>query len=156
MNAKQLNSIGSGAYFPIQLETVLGPDGKPEKVITPEGKEVDKISWRPLQGDMRLIKQNIIAILTFQIGQRFRQEWFGSRIWECIEEPNTEVTAFVVRDFLKSAISIWEPRVIALSTKVTRNQSTLGINLRFMVNYSQSVQEINFNYDLYNGTSYAY
>lgn len=156
MNLKQLNSIGSGAYFPIQLETVLGEDGKPEMITTPEGKLVEKISWKPLRGDLRLIKQNIIAILTYQIGQRFRQEHFGSRTWECIEEPNTETLAYVMRDFIKQGIGIWEPRVSALDTQVSRNGATLSIFLRFAVRYSQSVSDLTFDYNLANNTTNAY
>ena len=111
MNLKQLNSIGSGAYFPIELTTIMGEDGKPEKVTLPDGTQVNKVSWRVISGDVRLINQNIKAILTFQLGQRFRQENFGSRTWECIEEPNTQAQAFLINTFLKEAISLYEDRI---------------------------------------------
>ena len=43
MNLEQLNSIGSGAYFPIMLTTVIGEDGKPETVTLPDGTVANKI-----------------------------------------------------------------------------------------------------------------
>ena len=44
-NYNQLNTIGSGAYFPIKLEQALGSDGKPESVQLPDGRVVPKIGW---------------------------------------------------------------------------------------------------------------
>lgn len=156
MNFKQLNSIGSGAYFPIQLTTIIGEDGKPEKVTLPDGTQVDKISWEPLRGDINLVKQNIIAIVTYQLGQKLRQENFGSRTWECIEEPNTSAQAYLIRDFLRDAISAWEPRVRAISTQMTKQSEKLYIKLNFQLNDSQSVEELNFEYNPQNSLINAY
>lgn len=153
MNLKQLNSIGSGAYFPIELTTIMGEDGKPEKVTLPDGTQVNKVSWRVIFGDVRLINQNIKAILTFQLGQRFRQENFGSRTWECIEEPNTQALSFLVRDFIKDGISAWEPRVKAIDVQTIRDNEKIRIYLRYMVNNSQSVEELNFEYNPLNNTT---
>ena len=99
-NYNQLNTIGSGAYFPIKLEQALGSDGKPESVQLPDGRVVPKIGWYILRGDVALIKQNLTAILTYQIGQRFRQEDFGSRTWECLEEPNTSALNLMIKNFV--------------------------------------------------------
>lgn len=98
-NYNQLNSIGSGAYFPIKLEQAVGSDGKLESVQLPDGRVVPKIGWYILRGDVALIKQNLTAILTYQIGQRFRQEDFGSRTWECLEEPNTSALNLMIKKF---------------------------------------------------------
>ena len=73
-NYNQLNTIGSGAYFPVKLTQAMGSDGKPETVQLPDGRTVPKIGWYILQGDVALIKQNLTAILTYQIGQRFRHD----------------------------------------------------------------------------------
>ena len=107
-NYNQLNTIGSGAYFPIKLEQALGSDGKPESVQLPDGRVVPKIGWYILRGDVALIKQNLTAILTYQIGQRFRQEDFGSRTWECLEEPNTSALNLMIKNFVKDGIAAWE------------------------------------------------
>lgn len=156
MNLGQLNVIGSGAYFPIQLTTVLDKDGNPEMVINEKGEEVPKLSWKPLSGDIRLIKQNILAILTFQIGQRFRLELFGSRTWECIEEPNTQAQALLMRDFIRDGIAAWEPRVSAIQTQVERYMDKVHVTLWFQVNGSQSVEELNFDYNPQNNSIDAY
>ena len=155
MNLTKLNSIGSGAYFPIKLTTVLKEDGTPDKVVLPDGSLVDKVTWQPLFGSMDLIKQNITAILVFQLGQRFRQEEFGSRTWECIEEPNTQALSFMIRDFIKDGISSWEPRVKAMNTLVTRTQEGVHIELYFTLNDNQNIEEISFDYNPNNDLTYV-
>ena len=62
MNLKQLNTIGSGAYFPIQLEEVKDENGNVEMALQPDGTQVPKVRWGMLYGDVRLIKQNLIVI----------------------------------------------------------------------------------------------
>ena len=113
MNLEQLNYIGTGPYFPIKLTTVLDENGNPEQVVQPDGTIVNKISWRNLKGDINLIKQNLTSLFTYQLGQRIRQEYFGSRVWECIEEPNTQALSFMIKTFVKNSIVSWEPRIKA-------------------------------------------
>ena len=82
------NIIGIGPLFPIRItENEKGEKG-----------------WYPVNGDIELVHNNLSALLWYDIGQRFRQEDFGTRLWECIEEPNTQALAFLVKDFLKKAI----------------------------------------------------
>lgn len=151
MDIKQLNTIGSGAYFPIQLspiKTRVLVDGKLEEVTT--------YSWQILQGDIKLIKQNLTSLISYQLGFRFRQENFGTRLWECIEEPSTPVLETLVKDFLVESISSWEPRIKAVGVNVNRNQDKLSIGIRFSVNGGQSIEELNFEYNQQNITQYVY
>lgn len=156
-NYNQLNTIGSGAYFPIKLEQVLGSDGKPESVQLPDGRVVPKIGWYILRGDVALIKQNLTAILTYQIGQRFRQEDFGSRTWECLEEPNTSALNLMIKNFVKDGIAAWEPRITALKVLALKpTKESIRLLIYFKVQNSQRVEELNFQYNLNNSTTNVY
>jgi phage baseplate assembly protein W len=156
-NYNQLNTIGSGAYFPIKLEQSVGKDGKPESVQLPDGRVVPKIGWYILRGDVALIKQNLTAILTYQIGQRFRQEDFGSRIWECLEEPNTSALNLMIRNFVKDGIAAWEPRITALKVLALKpTKESIRLLIYFKVQDSQRIEELNFQYNLNNSTTDVY
>lgn len=156
-NYNQLNTIGSGAYFPIKLEQSVGKDGKPESVQLPDGRVVPKIGWYILRGDVALIKQNLTAILTYQIGQRFRQEDFGSRTWECLEEPNTSALNLMIRNFVKDGIAAWEPRITALKVLALKpTKESIRLLIYFKVQDSQRVEELNFQYNLNNSTTNVY
>lgn len=156
-NYNQLNTIGSGAYFPIKLKQALGSDGKPESVQLPDGRVVPKIGWYILRGDVALIKQNLTAILTYQIGQRFRQEDFGSRTWECLEEPNTSALNLMIRNFVKDGIAAWEPRITALKVLALKpTRESIRLLIYFKVQNSQRVEELNFQYNLNNSTTNVY
>lgn len=156
-NYNQLNTIGSGAYFPIKLEQSVGKDGKPESVQLPDGRVVPKIGWYILRGDVALIKQNLTAILTYQIGQRFRQEDFGSRTWECLEEPNTSALNLMIRNFVKGGIAAWEPRITALKVLALKpTKESIRLLIYFKVQDSQRIEELNFQYNLNNSTTDVY
>lgn len=156
-NYNQLNTIGSGAYFPIKLEQSVGKDGKPESVQLPDGRVVPKIGWYILRGDVALIKQNLTAILTHQIGQRFRQEDFGSRTWECLEEPNTSALNLMIRNFVKDGIAAWEPRITALKVLALKpTKESIRLLIYFKVQDSQRIEELNFQYNLNNSTTDVY
>ena len=86
--------VGIGVTFPIQLTR----------------NEKGETGWYPVNGDFKLIRDNISAILYYMIGQRFRQENFGSKLWQCIEEPNSQALSFIIKEFLKQAIGAWEQR----------------------------------------------
>ena len=79
------NIVGKGMIFPIQLTR----------------NEKGETGWYPVNGDMALVRNNISSIMYYLIGQRFRQENFGNRLWECIEEPNTQALSFIIKEFIK-------------------------------------------------------
>jgi phage baseplate assembly protein W len=115
------------------------------------------VGWYPLYGDIRLIKQNITAILTYQIGQRFRQEDFGSRTWECLEEPNVSALNLMIKNFVKDGIAAWEPRIKALKVLALKpTKESIRLLIYFRVQNSQRVEELNFQYNLNNSTTNVY
>lgn len=127
-----INIIGSGAGFPIKLTT------------TSQGL----VGWYPIIGDMNLIKQNLTMLFITPIGFRLREEYFGSRIWELLEEPNTLILNRLVRDFLRAAVSLWEPRIEALETTVKVDGEVLLVNSRLRLKGNSNIYDLVFNYNL--------
>lgn len=198
MDLNQLNTIGTGMAFPIQLIQLKDSEGNPLKVPKLEFKEdgsyspimeekkdkngniiylkepvynevgeliepgepmmvpvmVEAVSCHPISSQ-ELIKQNLTSIMVFMLGQKFRQENFGCRIWECLEEPNTQALNFLIRDFVKQSIASWEPRITAIGTTIISKGSTLSITLRYKLGDSP-ISELTFDYNLLDNTSYAY
>lgn len=130
MNTTQLTTIGSGAYFPIELTNING-----------------KTTWAPLIGDIRLINQNLIAIFSTQVGEMFRNEYFGSRLIECLEEPNTQALQLLVKKFIKNAIESWEPRIEFLESSLTVSNASILVKFRYKVKINQNIGELDFSYN---------
>lgn len=123
--------VGIGVTFPIQLST----------------NEKGERGWYPVNGDFKLIRDNISSILYYMIGQRFRQENFGSKLWQCIEEPNTRALSFIIKEFLKQAIGTWEQRITFQSIQVTREGAKIHIEVSYLVKGSSTSQYLNIDYD---------
>lgn len=126
-----IDQIGIGATFPIQLST----------------NDRGQRGWYPVEGDVDLIKNNLQSLIEYTIGQRFREEEFGTRLWECIEEPNIGALSFMVKEFLKQAVYKYENRV-KIKRITTEREST---NIRIIMEYdlvgldSNSYMVINYN-----------
>ena len=130
MNKTNILSIGSGAYFPIELTESNG-----------------KTSWKAISGDIRLINQNLVSLFNTQIGELLRNENFGTRLWECLEEPTTQALNFLIRRFCKNAIESWEPRIQFVESTVSQGDYTIHITLRYRVLNNQSVENLDFSYN---------
>lgn len=157
MNLKQLNSLGKGAIFPIELTTPKDSEGNPEyttMVINGKSTLVKKVGWYP-QSSIELVNENLGSIFTYQIGERFRQEDFGHRLWECIEEPNTQLLEYMVNQFVKDSIQKWESRITGLDINIVRDSYKLYIKISFTVD-NIHVQDSILEYDSLTNSSYAY
>lgn len=130
------NIIGKGILYPFNLQV----NSKGEMGIY------------PVDGSPDLIKENISALLYYMVGFRIRQEPFGTRLWECIEEPNTQALSFLIRDFLVSAISMYEDRVTITSVDVSRADCKINILISYRINNTDTSQYIGITYDLSNNT----
>lgn len=135
MKYSDLLSIGQGAYFPIELSNIEG-----------------KTSWKTLVGDVRLINHNLISLFNTQMGELMRNEDFGSRLWECLEEPNTQALSFMIYRFCKDAISLWEKRISLIDSSIERSKDKINIKLRYKVNTDQSIYDIDFSYNINTNT----
>ncbi len=114
---QNMAAIGIGAIFPIELkENSQGQTG-----------------WYPVYGDPKLIEENIKALLLYEIGQRLRQEDFGTRLIEVLEEPNTSALSFLVREYIMQALNKFESRVQVIRISSTRLNQKLHILLEFRI-----------------------
>ena len=122
--------IGSGVLFPIELNHSSKGTG-----------------WYPVSGDIRLVHNNLESLMVHYIGERIRQEDFGTRIWECLEEPNTQALSFLVNIFLKEALDKWENRVVFRSSKVVQRDSILYITLEYSLVNTSIIQSLDLTYN---------
>lgn len=114
---QNIAAIGIGAIFPIELkENNQGQTG-----------------WYPVYGDSKLIEENIKALLLYEIGQRLRQEDFGTKLIEVLEEPNTSALSFLVREYIMQALAKYESRVVVTKISSTRLNQKLHIMLEFRI-----------------------
>lgn len=109
-------AIGIGAIFPIELEE----------------NDQGQTGWYPVYGDSKLIEENIKALLLYEIGQRLRQEDFGTRLIEVLEEPNTSLS-FLIREYIMQALNKYESRVRITKISSTRLNQKLHILLEFKI-----------------------
>ena len=124
--------IGSGVLFPIILtENTRGETG-----------------WYPVTGTPDLILHNINSVIQYEIGSRIRQEDFGSRLWECIEEPNTQAQAFLVNQFVKQALTKWENRISITKTELIRQNTKLSIVIHYTVKDTNIGDVVGATYEL--------
>ena len=123
--------IGNGMVYPI----VLGTNSE------------HKTGWYPVIGDTKLITDNLNALLQYTIGERFRQEDFGTRLWECIEEPNTQAQAFLINTFLKEAISLYEDRINYKESIISRNGNKLHIEMHYTLKQSNEEKSLSITYN---------
>lgn len=96
---------------------------------------------------MELVRNNINSILYYMIGQRFRQENFGNRLWECIEEPNSQALSFIIKEFIKTAIGTWEQRLTFKGIKVARVDAKVNIEVEYSINGTGSSQYLYLTYN---------
>lgn len=109
--------IGSGMLYPIQIT---------------KNKE-GKTGWYPVSGDPDLIVENLQSIFSYQLGQRFRQEEFGTQIWNYLEEPNTTIQAFMIDKGIREALSNWEDRLVYKGSDIKLNGNSVDIIIHYSI-----------------------
>lgn len=126
------DAIGIGAIFPIRVTQ----------------NESGQTGWYPVEGDVALIEDNIKALLLYELGQRLRQEDFGTRLTEVLEEPNTSALSFLVRKFIMMALNRYESRVKINRIRTTRLTASLNILIEFTIRGINKDSSIEANYNL--------
>lgn len=147
--------IGSGAGFPIELTKPLDDNGNIQQIYNDDGVLVDLVTWSPLIGSFDLIKQNIIAILNTPLGFQIRNEFFGSRINEVIEEPNAQAANYLLITYIKESIEIWEPRVKISKIETTYKNEYVTLKLRLSLIETGQESEFEINYNPTNNSIYG-
>lgn len=125
-------NIGVGVTFPLKVTESNGYSGV-----------------YPVEGDIQLIQDNLIAILQYTIGQRIRQEDFGNKLVSIIEEPNNLVLDRVVYTYLRIAISKYEPRITIKDINTTRDGSTVNMVIIYNLVSNGSEHSLGLSYNIY-------
>ena len=124
-------TIGSGALYPIKLEQ----------------NSSGQTGWYPVTGTPDLILHNINSVIQYELGFRIRQEDFGTRLWECIEEPNTQAQAFLVYQFVRQALVKWENRIVITGTKLFREGTKLTIQINYSIKNTNQTDTVSATYE---------
>lgn len=120
--------IGRGSLFPIILtQNKSGTTG-----------------WYPVQGDPNLIKHNLKTLIEYHIGQRFRQEYYGTRLWECLEEPAVPILLRLVNEFIQNSIAQYESRIIFSKVDGYMKESKIYLNITYKLDDTQDNLTIQF------------
>lgn len=132
MDSNILNiAIGSGVLFPINLSQ----------------NEKGETGWYPITGSRDLILHNLNSIIQYELGFRIRQEDFGTRLWECIEEPNTQAQSFIVYQFVKRALVKWETRIDLTNVDLIHEGSKLTIQIGFNIKNTNQQDSVSATYE---------
>ena len=123
--------IGSGVLYPIKLEQ----------------NSSGQTGWYPVTGTPDLILHNINSVIQYELGFRIRQEDFGTRLWECIEEPNTQAQAFLVYQFVRQALVKWENRIVITGTKLFREGTKLTIQINYSIKNTNQTDTVSATYE---------
>jgi uncharacterized protein len=90
--------LGKGLKFPFQF--TQGTGGTLDSVSTTISEGVEHIS------------QAIVQIIKTRIGERVMRRSFGSNLGDLVFEPNDPAIIAEILDEIKTAIRLYEPRVI--------------------------------------------
>ncbi len=130
------NIIGSGPTFPIRLSQNHG----------------GKTGWYVENGTIDLLRSDLSSYMIYQVGERIRQENFGSRLSECIEEPNTSALVNLVRSFTIASIKPWEPRINPVKysdIEVIRDSNqSIRVKVSFSLRGDKDIHSLDFSFNL--------
>lgn len=125
--------IGKGVLFPI--------------VITKNPKNPNLSGWYPVSGDPDLIKHNLRSLFEHQIYQRFRQEYYGSRLWETLEEPSIPLLLYITNQFIRESIEEWEPRIKFKDVEGYLKGDKIFLNILYTIDQSSDPQSLEIYFD---------
>lgn len=123
-------NIGVGVTFPLNVTNNNGKSGV-----------------YPVEGDIRLITDNLVSILQYTIGQRVRQEDFGNRLVSIIEEPNNLVLDRAVYTYLRLAINKYEPRITVRDIHTVKDGTIVNIVITYNLISNGSEHSLGLSYN---------
>lgn len=107
-----------------------------------------KQGWNISIKQTDLIENNLTSLIGYELGQRMHQEDFGTRLWECLEEPNSQALNFLVTKFLREAIEAWEPRIEFQRSEIIRDHHKLYIKFFYRIKSNNTLASASVSYDL--------
>lgn len=111
------------------------------------------VGGRPLlDSGFSLIRASIKTILSWEYGQRFFLNEFGSRLEDLIEEPNDLILQNEINIFVKEALENWEKRIIPIRASIISTDGKISLDISYRVLNSQQVD--NFIFPFYEKIKY--
>lgn len=108
--------IGKGLTFPIRLE-----NGKP-----------------PIDGGKILIEASLRDIMSWVIGTRFFLGEYGGKIEYLLQEPDSSVSAALLRYYSVALIKLWEKRVENIGVRIIKREpGKMIIRLQYRITNTQ-------------------
>jgi len=115
--------------------------------------EIDQFGRPVLITGQSLLQQSITIILNTELGSKFFQEDWGSRIREVLFEANDPAMEGLLSAYTKEAIDKWEKRVTF--TGVTFSYPSVdSVNLRISYRINATNQDGSFVYPFYKALKY--
>ena len=109
--------MDNGAPWPIQLST------------SPTGAT----GWYLKDDRNANIKQNLDTLLSVPLGFMIRNEYFGTRLEETLEQPNNQALSHLVESYVKNAIATWETRINVVQVTTSQSHEGVHITVRYTI-----------------------
>jgi phage baseplate assembly protein W len=126
----QRNLIGNGVLFPIKLTN-----------------SDNGVGWYPVKEDPNLIKHNLITLISYNIGSRFRQEYYGTKIWSLLEEPALPILFYLANKFISESIDTWEPRISFSNISGSLEGDRIVLNLSYILSGTTTVENLKLEFN---------
>lgn len=88
------------------------------------------------------LKENVIAVLLTDIGERVMRREYGGGIRALVHDPNNDALRAIVQRQIAKGIQQNEPRVQVQSVTVAQQGGTLVAELRYLVLESRQLQGV--------------
>lgn len=123
-NIRNREFIGRGLNFPLQV------DSQGRLALTNGENE---------------IFQSIRIILETSPGERVMRPTFGCRVWELIFEPRDASTEALLKEYVREALAMWEPRIEVTGIDILEEgapQEVIMVNIRYLIKNTHDERSI--------------
>jgi uncharacterized protein len=123
-NIRNREFIGRGLSFPLQV------DSQGRLALTNGENEVF---------------QSIRIILETSPGERVMRPTFGCRVWELIFEPRDASTEALLKEYVREALAMWEPRIEVTGVDILEegaSEEVVMVNIRYLIKNTHDERSI--------------
>ena len=96
--------------------------------------------------DFELVKQDLINHLNIRRGEKLMQPNFGTRIWDMLFEPFTDVVRQQITDDITSIIS-YDPRIRVQDILITEKEYGLQIEIEMVYVQTNQADVLSLQFD---------
>jgi uncharacterized protein len=107
--------------------------------------QVDSQGRLALTNGENEIFQSIRIILETSPGERVMRPTFGCRVWELIFEPRDASTEALLKDYVREALAMWEPRIEVTGVDILDeggSDEAILVNIRYLIKNTHDERSI--------------